>query len=468
MSDPDPTSIIGTDSTLLARRLARLRALGGDIRGVVPHPGEECGARPVAHRPAAPIGRGAPNGTARRDDRARRLAQELGAVVEDGPAGPVVVLEMSLRLPLARDMLSALPFRVEADRPLLCIDTETTGLGTAAGTLPFLVGIGRWSGDLLRVRQLVLPDHPDEPAFLAALAAEIPADAWLVTYNGRSFDWPLLVARYRLQRRPAPPFAGHLDLLPVARQLWRHRLPDARLASVERGIAGVMRHGDLPGALIPERYFAYLRSGRGGLLREVLDHNRQDIVSLGHLLAELAHRLAEPSGRAEAHPGDVGALGRAFVRRRRLVEALDCYDTALASVKRDDMWARGTPAVRDGLVAERARVLVRLGRRDEAAGSWLGLAEGGGRLAAVAWLQVAKDREHRRSDVAGAMEATHHAATLAERARSTGWPLVLVEHDLARRAARLGRRLAAGQAAAAAAGSAGDQPTPTIAYASSV
>src|SRR3972149_11167262 len=114
------------------------------------------------------------------------------------------------------DGLPRLPYPVDMERPLVYLDTETTGLGSAAGTLAFLVGIGRGDGASFRVRQLVLPDHADEPALLAALKAEIPADACLVTYNGRAFDWPLLVARYRLHRRPPPGTARRLGPLPLA------------------------------------------------------------------------------------------------------------------------------------------------------------------------------------------------------------------------------------------------------------
>ena len=89
--------------------------------------------------------------------------------------------------------------------PLVCLDTETTGLATAAGTVAFLVGLGWWEGDRFRQVQLLLPDHPAEPALLAGSPRHIPPDAWLVTYNGRGFDWPLLVARYRMARRAAPP-----------------------------------------------------------------------------------------------------------------------------------------------------------------------------------------------------------------------------------------------------------------------
>jgi hypothetical protein len=414
------------DGALLARRLARLRATRS------PEP-EVAGASPRAPRAVA-------DRSVARHDRAHRLAAALDGAVELAAGRPIVVVTTSTRLPLAQVRLAALPYAIDPERPLICLDTETTGLGTAAGTLPFLVGLGRWDGETFRTRQLFLPDQPDEPAFLAALAAEIPPDAWLVTYNGRSFDWPLLVTRYRLQRLAAPAHAGHLDLLPVARQLWRHRLPDARLASVERGIAGVMRDGDLPGALIPERYFEYLRSGRASLLREVAEHNRQDIVSLGRLLVELADRLAIPDRRAEAHPGDVGALGRAFARRRRFADALACYDTALTSATRP-LWP--DRVLGEQLTADRARLLSRTGRREEAAAAWLSIGEAGGRLAAVAWLQVAKHREHRVGDLRGALAAADRAGTIADRARRLGWPLPLIERDLARRTVRLRRRLAA-------------------------
>jgi uncharacterized protein YprB with RNaseH-like and TPR domain len=86
---------------------------------------------------------------------------------------------------------------------------------------------------------------------LTALAGYIPLDGWLVTYNGRGFDWPLLVTRYRMARRAAPIHGGHLDLLPVVRRLFRHRLEDARLRTVESGLLGMVRHGDIDGSEIP-------------------------------------------------------------------------------------------------------------------------------------------------------------------------------------------------------------------------
>lgn len=379
---------------------------------------------------------------ARRRERAERLAADLGGRVAEGPAGPVVWgPEVSQAVPLAREALAELPYPLDPRRPLICLDTETTGLGSAAGTLVFLVGLGDWDGNDYRVRQLFLPDQPDEEAFLWALAEAIPPDAWLVTYNGRTFDWPLIVARYRLRQRAAPAHAGHLDLLPVARQLWRHRLADARLASVESGVAGVRRHGDLPGALIPGRYLDYLRTGRGQLLREVAEHNAQDVVSLARLLLELSQGLASAEGRRVAHPGDVAALGRAYARRGRLREGLECLETALERMGDGPAWGPEADRV-DRLSAERARLLARLGRRREAAATWSRIADRGGPLAVSAWLKLARHREHVERAYLDALAAAERAAAIAERARLLGRPMGAVESDLARRLPRLRRRLA--------------------------
>lgn len=404
----------------LERRLERFRALRVAASGVGAPAGTAAAPRPLAR--AVP----------QRD--ARTLARVLGGEVEETAHGRVVRVRASLRLPLDVARLATLPFPVDPTAPLCCLDTETTGLGTAAGTLVFMVGLGRWRGETFEVDQLVLPDQPDEPAFLEALRLLVPAGCWLVTYNGRTFDWPLLETRFRLRHGAPPGIAGHLDLLPVARRLWRHRLPDARLASVERGVAGVERHDDLPGALVPARYLAYLRTGRAEPLRAVVEHNRIDIISLARLLAELADRLADPQARTRAHPGDVAALARAYARRGRLEEGLACVDAALAS-------ASWTPA-RERMEVERARLLRRLGRVDEASRAWSTIAHGGGPQAALAWLELAKEREHRQQDRRAALEAVERAARLLERARLFGRPAPALERDVARRRRRLERRRA--------------------------
>jgi hypothetical protein len=386
----------------------------------------------------------------KRQERARILAGDVGGHVLDVPGGQVVVVETRSMLERPGGGLEWLPTPVEPGRPLICLDTETTGLGTATGNVPFMIGLGSWEAGTFVVRQLVLPDHPDEPSLLTALATSIPADGWLVTYNGRTFDWPLIVTRFRLHGREAPAHAGHLDLLTVARQVWRHRLPDARLASVESAVAGVRRDRDLNGALIPERYFTWLRTGRGEWLRDVLHHNRQDVVSLAHLLGTLTRELL-PAGRSwepnppppttpdVIHPGDLAGLGRAYARRRRHEEALDAFEASL-----ERLWAPWKEReLQDRVAIDRARTLTRLGRTSEAAKAWESVALDGGPGAALAWIQVAKAREHAQRDPAAALQAAMRAEALAARKRLIGEPDRLVERDLSRRLPRL-RRLVSG------------------------
>ncbi len=415
-------------------------------------------------------------------DLAERLASAVDGEVVRTPSGTFVRAESPpIPLRVDRERLARLPGQPPPAAPLVCLDTETTGLGSAAGTLAFLVGLGSWDGDSFRQVQLLLPDQSDERALLAELAARIPPDAWLVTYNGRGFDWPLLVTRFRMARHAAPQHAGHLDLLPLVRRVFRHRMPDARLRSVEETLLGVHRHHDVEGWEIPGRYLDFLRGGPAQALVDVARHNNDDVRSLARLLAHVETLFADGAARRTAHPGDLAGLAVAFGRERRHAEALECLDAALqapplrpllprerrswtqllttradAAVEplppragrtgeatRDyDIPATRTVAVdRDRLLADRARLLRRVGRDAEALESWNDLARGGGALAAVAWVEVAKVLEHRRRDPAGALEAARAAQTVAERARFVGRPLPRLEAELAVRVHRLRRRV---------------------------
>src|SRR4051812_43045284 len=198
---PEPAKVALDPGTTFARRLERYRVA----------------SRPdVRDRDALPP-----------PDLAVRLAEAVDGEVVSGAEGRYVRCERPARpLPIDREALATLPGHPPADVPLVCLDTETTGLATAAGTAAFLIGLGWWEADAFRQVQLLLPDHGEEPAMLTALSNAIPPRAWLVTYNGRGFDWPLLVTRFRMARRAPPPHDGHLDLLPIVRRLFRHRLGD--------------------------------------------------------------------------------------------------------------------------------------------------------------------------------------------------------------------------------------------------
>ncbi len=376
------------------------------------------------------------------DDLASRLAAAVGGVVLEMGRSRIVRREAgSIDLPLDRERLGRLPGWPPATAPLVCLDTETTGLATAAGTVAFLVGVGWWHGDAFHQVQLLMPDHSDEPALLSALADVIPPDGWLVTYNGRGFDWPLLEARYRMDRRPAPRLAGHLDLLPFVRRVFRHRLGDARLRTVERGLLGVHRVGDVEGWEIPGRYLDFLRGGPADGLAEVVRHNERDIASLAELLGLVATSLADPESRTGADAGDLVGLARVFRDARRHADALACLDAALTQAEPagPDPTAR---RIRAAVAVERARALRRVGRAVEALAAWRALATSDGPFAGIALVEVAKALEHRWADPTGALEAVDRARALAERTRSIGRPMPNLEADLAYRRARLVARVA--------------------------
>jgi hypothetical protein len=446
----------------LARRLARYRAANAGPGTV---------ADPLPYRPSASR------------ELARRLADAVDGEVIDGQDGVHVRVEgTAVDLPVDRHRLARLPGQPPADLPLVCLDTETTGLATAAGTLAFLIGLGWWNGTSFRQVQLLLPDQGEEPVMLQEVARYIPTDAWLVTYNGRGFDWPLLVTRYRMSRRPPPDVAGHLDLLPHVRRLFRHRMDDARLGTVERMLLGVTRVDDVDGWEIPGRYLGFLRGGPAQPLAAVVRHNDEDVRSLGRLLAHLEQRLGDREVRASAPRGDLAGLARAFRRERRLEEAIDCLDAALAAespaeppgrprgrdlpAAEEPWWSPrrhpdfgGRPGARRGsggwdrreafsrpwdegrIAVDRAHLLRRSGRIDEAIEAWDALACGPGRTAVVAAIEAAKLREHRLADPRGAMAAVERGLQLADRRRARGMPEPALEADLRHRWRRLRVRL---------------------------
>jgi tetratricopeptide (TPR) repeat protein len=437
-----------TELGILERRLDRLRL---ERRAAAPVPHDTAAA------PWSELARSA-------DTRAERLAAALDARWIQGPGGGYIRIEPeAMSLPIDRDRIAGLPDHPAPDVPLVCLDTETTGLATGAGTVAFLIGIGWWSGDAFHQVQLLLPDHAGEAGMLEALAELLPATAWLVTYNGRGFDWPLLVARFRLHRRPPPPLAGHLDLLPFVRRVFRHRLSDARLKTVETELLGQHRGHDIEGWEIPGRYLEMLRGGSVAPIAEVVRHNHEDVRSLARLMAHADRYLGAADDRRSAPAGDLFGLARAYRRTRRDRDALDCLDAALEGPPRPTIGVMAAPGRRSWttiltqraddtgpeianparleIIVERARLLRRLGRHREALEAWRDVAHAGGPDAALAWIEVAKCLEHRERDPAGALGACAAADRLAQRSRLLGRPLRTIEADLGRRRLRLSRRL---------------------------
>jgi uncharacterized protein YprB with RNaseH-like and TPR domain len=196
------------------------------------------------------------------------------------------------------------------------LDTETTGLAGGTGTQVFTAAVARPHPNGVELVQLFLAEPSDEPAFLAALDGELRLTPGVATYNGGSFDLPLLRTRWLMARMPGDLFEGvHLDLLHLARSLLRPRLEQCTLRAVEERLLGFEREDDVPGHLIPQAYFDYLRHGWSTALEPTLEHNRQDVLSLQHLLHRLLHRLRGADPAMEAP--DWHALGRHLLRRGR-------------------------------------------------------------------------------------------------------------------------------------------------------
>jgi uncharacterized protein YprB with RNaseH-like and TPR domain len=177
-----------------------------------------------------------------------------------------------------------------AHQRLLHFDTETTGLAGGTGTRAWMIGAADWQADgRFRLRQLTTTTMGAETTMLRTFASWLQADTVLVSYNGKSYDSPLLKTRYRLARLPDPLSGlGHLDLLHPVRRHWKGVWENCRLATAERELLGVVREDDLPGSEAPAAWLSYLRGGSAVNLRRVLAHNSQDLKSLAGVLLHLA------------------------------------------------------------------------------------------------------------------------------------------------------------------------------------
>ena len=372
--------------------------------------------------------RGAPVRTAPSpdgDEHRDALAKMVGATIERNRYGEFLRARRWLaepgpcQFPEALKLVLRPPFEAgdlaEPGRWLF-LDTETTGISGGTGTCAFLVGLAWWEDGGLALEQLFLRDYAEEHAVLLALAERLEERPVLVTYNGKSFDWPLLETRFRLTRQiePAPPRL-HIDLLHPARQLWRLEWGTARLSELERLVLGIDRGPDLLSALIPEIYFDYLRGGNGEPLAAVFRHNQVDLTSL----AALAGRIAELANSPEsASPLEQYGLSRMFERRGDRSGARRIYEMAIEA---------GLP---DSLGRTARRRLARLARRDGeldvAHSLWRALAEDDSAAVEAceekeavesileACEQLAIHYERRERNRGEALEWTRHASVLLD------------------------------------------------------
>lgn len=256
-----------------------------------------------------------------------------------------------------------------AGRAVLFLDLETTGLSGGAGTYAFLVGCGWFDGAAFRVRQFLLTTYAAERGLLDAVRDTAASVGAIATYNGKTFDVPVMDTRCGLHRMP-PLFDGlpHVDMLHPARHLWRDGVTtdSCRLAVMEAAVLGHVRENDVPGVEIPARYFHYVRSGDPRPLDAVLEHNRLDLLSLAMLTAHLARLLEEGADAAKTAREALG-LGRLYRRAGRLADARACF--ARAARLDGDERARAEALRAYAVLCRRAR------EHKEAAEAWQRLLE---------------------------------------------------------------------------------------------
>ena len=292
----------------------------------------------------------------------------------------------------------------ELDR-FVFLDTETTGLG-GAGAIPFLVGIGVFDAEgRFVVRQFFLRDPSEEDAMLGCLHEAVTPDSALVTFNGRTFDVPLLAGRYMLARRQTHVSRlPNLDLLNPARRLWKRRLPSCALGALEADILGIARtHADMPGSMIPWMYQQYLQTGDAHDMARVFYHNEQDILSMVVLAVILTRAFARPEAPG-LHADDRISLARWYESRGMLAECEAAY--RIAADEATDGEAR------QAALAGYAALLKRLDRREEAVALWECLADL--RLDVDGHEELAKHYEWHAADLAEAMRWTEAGIALAE------------------------------------------------------
>lgn len=271
-------------------------------------------------------------------------ADDLPFVSSTTPNGPLHVRTLRLSAAHRTGHASLLPSRTASSELLallaldpsladrsparaLYLDTETTGLNGGTGTVAFLVGLAWWDADAggLTVEQILVRNLGEEAPMLAHVAERIRACEMLVTFNGKSFDMPLLRTRFVMARIDAPMEPPHLDLVHVARRLHKARGVECKLTTIERRILGFERHDDVPSGEVSACYLHFLRTGDARSLLGVIEHNAWDVVAM----AALVGLYGEPLGGSQLHADDLVGVARTLKRAGKIDDAFEVASAAI-------------------------------------------------------------------------------------------------------------------------------------------
>jgi uncharacterized protein len=238
----------------------------------------------------------------------------------------------------------------------LFLDTETTGLSGGTGTYAFLVGLAWWEKDGFIVEQYFMREHGEEPSLLLEVLERLDQRRVLVTFNGKSFDWPLLQTRFQMTRigTVQEPLA-HLDLLHPARRIWRLRLKSVALTQLEQHILELDRGQDIPSETIPQRYFDFLRGSPPDAMAEVFRHNQMDLCGLAALALRISSILDNPEN-SGCGAGELFGISRLLQRRGDDTSAGRIYQRALQE---------GLPGVAEQVAQRELALLAKRGRNFE-------------------------------------------------------------------------------------------------------
>lgn len=283
----------------------------------------------------------------------------------------------------------------------LFIDTETTGLAGGTGTLAFLIGLGYHTEDGFVVRQYFMRDFSEEAAALEAISRFASNFRYLVSFNGRGYDLPILQSRFILNRIDIDLSSfPHLDLLFPSRMVFKHRLDDCRLTTLERQVIHFFREDDVPSQEIPELYFKYLRSRNPALMDRVFYHNTMDVVSLSALTTKLSDLIQADKNLFE-YGEDLYGVARFHFRLGNWAYAEQCYRNATEYDLPYEL--------RFKLLAELSLVLKKAGKLEEAAEIWKGMIEGMESFDYFPYEELAKYYEHRKKSFRSAVSIVRHA-----------------------------------------------------------
>lgn len=273
---------------------------------------------------------------------------------------------------------------------IVFLDLETTGLSGGTGTYPFLCGIGYFEGEAFIVEQFFMEDYPWERVMLEAVSEKIKEARILSSFNGKSFDVPLLATRFLYNRMRVKLELPHIDLLHPSRRIWRGVFPDCRLETIEREAFGLVRKKDVESSLIPQIYFNFVRGRHRDWMLPVFHHNVQDIVTLGSLLLFFCRILSDPDKGELKRPLEFWGLGRLFLKCGRIEQALRSHEHALSIARRPDTI--------ESLLFHIGRLYKKLGRWEDAIPTWqrlVGLSETHRISSAV---ELAKYYEHKKRE----------------------------------------------------------------------